>query len=556
MESIINELFDPFQSGRIRDKSIDSLHMYPYYPVGGKDVSNYQNNTLRIVTKGIDQHLLLCDGYLEGVCQIPVPTSAARYEIVLGVNDTFTQNGPAVKTIPPGTYTATELAAAMNALATAPGDFTFSVVTVSGVDYWNLAVAAAKTVQLTNAPLAALLGYTDAAVRPVGVAGDNGNSPYVAPTPLVIAWLDVVGNEVSPVMHSNVLAIFRKASLYFNNVMVHQIDWPHMSDTITNLRDQSQDYNDKRKDEWFYLDATQNYNAADASTAAKLARTHGNLWFRWQVPLKRLFPFLNAYEKVLRGIEIRIELEKNNGNMSEIIMMDENAVTDGIKLQYKELTMWVPIVVGAPSTEAMVISEITSKNETLVRYTEWGNYRRQNPISSEITWLIDNISEVPKTVYVMCQLASQLDNISIAGNANVNPATFQHLNLVRAELRINGHVFPKMPYQILFDESTATQCDDYTRLFFEWLRVNYKEAEFDNGSLITYDTFKSIYPIITFNLTREEEVQMRTGENNVIEVFLQFSEPTAQAFYSWALVEYDAKLLLKSNGKQVDFVRL
>lgn len=569
MESIVNELFDPFQSGRIRDKSIDGFRMHPYYPVGGKDISNYQNDTIRIVTKGIDKHLLLSEGYLEGVCQITVPVPAAtaevEYVIVAGVNDTFTQDGPAVKTIPPETYTAADLATTMNALATAPGDFTFSVVTVLGVDYWNLVVAAGKTVQLTNSALADLLGYTDhgVGIRPTTVAGNNANSPYQAPAGLIDSYLEL---NQQAVMHSNILAIFRKASLKLGKVNVHNIQWPHMSNTISNLRDQSQDYNDKRKDEWFYTDATHNFDLTDPSTAAKIVRTNGDLWFRWQVPLKRIFPFLESYEKVIRGVEITVELEKNNGNMSEIIMMGQTSIADGVKLKYKELSMWVPVVTGSPSTEAMVISEITGKNETLVRYTEWGNYRQQNPVASEIKWIIDNIPEVPKAVYVMCQLASQLDNVQvvadatanppIVGNSNVNPATFQHLNLIRAELKIGEHVFPKMPYKIIFAESTQNQADDYTRLFFEWLRVNYKEAEFDNGSLITYDSYKDIYPIFTFNLTREEEVQMKNGENNVIEIFLQFSEPTPQAFYSWALIEYDSKILVKSNGKQVNFIKL
>lgn len=543
-KTVVNELFDPFVTGMIRDKSIDSLNMYPFYPVGGKNISNHQNNTIRIVTKGQDTHFNLADAYLEGVSQIPAP----NFVIVAGVNDGLQVDGADVN-VPAGSYDLAGLVAAIDGLANIGCD----LVVVNGVTKIRITAAAAHTFQLIDAGTPAagvalrnLLGFIDATVPPVSAAGTAVGGPYVAPA--------VPGNI--PIMHSNIMAQFRKASLYFNNVMVHSIDYPQMHTTLNWLQEQSQDFNDKRKDLWFYTDNTQNYSLADASTAEKAARLQQGLWFRWEMPLKRLFPFLEAYDKVIRGVEIRVELEKNNNNMSEIIMMSQYANTAGVQLLYKELTLWVPIVVGSVTAEANVISEIAAKNSTLIEYSDWSNYRRENPASSEITWLIDNISEMPKNVYVMCQLRTQLDNINNAGDATVNPATFQNLSLIRAEIKINGREFPKMPYKIIFDNPTANTADDYTRLYFEWLRVNYKEAEYDNGSLVTYSNFKTIYPIVTFNLSRAAEIQLADDENNVIEVFLQFSDPTAQDFYSWAVIEYNAKMLIKSNGRQVLFEKL
>jgi hypothetical protein len=547
--STINELFDPFQMGMIRDKSIDSLQLYPYYPVGGKDISQHQNNTIRIVSKGVDQHLLLSEGYLEGVIQLQMAPGNLVYAIVLNTNDRFTTN-LGIHVVPPGNYTLAGLLAVLNAFN---ANVQFSTVTIGGTEYFVITVIGVGTVQLNQAGFANMLGFTDAAAAiRVGLVGVGG---YIAITNVYAANTNTVG---VPIMHSNILSIFRKASLYFNNVMVHQVDWPHMADMIQNLRDDCQDYIDKRKDEWLYTDVTSNYVTADPTTAAKRSRTSGNKWVRFQVPMKRLFPFLESYEKVIRGVEVRVELEKNAGNMSEIIMMDENSInTNLVKLNYKELAMWLPILVGSPGVEADIIQSITSKDETLVQYSDYGVYRRLNPSGAEMTWLVDNISEVPKTVYVLCQLATQLDNISIAGNADINPATFNNMLINRAELRVNGHVYPKTPYdRIKFAAATATTADDYTRLFYEWLRVNYKESEYDNGSLITYDTFRSVYTIITFNVSREEEIMMRDGENNVIEIYLNFDEEPAQSFYSWAVVEFESKMLLKSNGKQIEFTKM
>lgn len=547
--TVVNELFDPFVTGMIRDKSIDSLNMYPYYPVGGKNISAFQNNTIRIVTKGTDNHYNLADAYLEGVCQL---TSATNYAVIVaGVNDGLQINGGDT-VVPPGTYATPELlAAAIDAL---DGDLNCSIVTIAGLKYFRFTPANALNFQLIHAGVPAsgvalrnILGFTNAAVPPVSAIGNAGGAPYTAPSPAL---------SNAPVMHSNVLSIFRKASLYFNNVMVHSIDYPQMHTTLTRLQDESQDYIDKMKDQWFFIDNTQDYNITDATTLEKLTRTQNGLWFRWITPLKRLFPFLESYDKVIRGVEIRVELEKNNSNLSEIIMMSQYAPTSGVSLTYKELTLWVPIVVGSVTAEANIISEITSKNNTLIEYSDWQNYRRQNPAGSEMTWLIDNISEIPKNVYVMCQFASQLDNIQIAGDADVNPATFQNLGLIRAEIKINGREYPKMPYKIIFAEPTGNTADDYTRLYFEWLRANFKEAEYDNGSLVSYSNFKTIYPIVTFNLERASEIQLADDENNVIEVYLQFDDVTAQNFYSWACVEYNAKMKIASNGRQITFEKM
>lgn len=557
-KTVVNELFNPFVVGSIRDKSIDALNMYPYYPVSGKNISNYKNNTIRIVTKGTENHYNLADAYLEGVCQITNSKTDPVYAIIPGVNDKFQINGVDV-TVPAGYYlTAADLAAAITTIdpdlvvTFAANRFVFTVA----VGLPNFQLTATAPNLAAAVALRTLLGFTDAGVVPVSAVGTAINGAGAGPAHTAPAAPAARTNDLDIIMHSNIMSVFRKASLYFNNVMVHSIDYPQMHTTLTWLQDQSQDFNDKRKDLWFYTDATQNYDPADPTQAAKLLITGGAKWFRWEMPLKRLFPFLESYDKLIRGVEIRVELEKNNSNLSEILMMSQRADPTGVALSYKELTMWVPIVVGSVTAEANVISEITAKNSTLIEYSDWANYRRENPAGSEMTWLIDNISEVPKNVYVMCQLSQQLDQLNAPFNANINPATFQNLSIIRAELRINGHEYPKMPYKLIFDDPTGSTADDYTRLYFEWLRVNYKEAEFDNGSLVTYSNFKSIYPIVTFNLSRAAEIQLADNENNVIEVYLQFNTPTPQNYYSWALIEYNAKMKIASNGRQVLFEKM
>jgi len=651
---IISEVFDTFQSGKVRDKSIDQYEFKPFNPVGGEDITNYKNNTLRIVTKGKNQHLHLSEGYLELVWQMVSTPAAAGYTITAGVNDalTFYSTGPYWTTAALATNSITvdvgggpvavvipdllnndiddleaDIQAAITA-ATAPGEgakFLFDAVfpvgparvTLTDPGYsitlnTNFArmlgfapgttltsvvggefIEGATALPVTVAPgvyanIAALNVAFKAAIASIGhfpdhfiltengsgavvlsiefehsVFTDNTFMAYLGFPSVPVRLIDdaavgpslftATANTQWAVMHDSVLSLFRKASLYINNVQVHSVDYPVFSNLVRNLQDYSQDYVSKHKEQWFYIEPSS--HALNTPLAGeKQARTGLNLRVRSQIPLKRIFPFLDAYDKVLRGVEVRLELERNEYNVSEIVYAQRASAA----ITLHKLTMWIPEVKGSPSVEAMLIDDVVSPRELAITYDNYEVYRQLNPPQQELTWVIDSISEVPKYVFVGLQTRSQLDEINpTAATADINPSIYQNLNLVRAECTVNGHVFPKQRYDINFAAPTANTSDEYTRLYWEFIRVQMKENEVDNGSLLEYtQQFKDVYPLITFNMSRDNDVMSNKTQNNNVQIFLQFATAPAEDFYITAAVVYENSIVLSTDGKNYEWRRI
>lgn len=543
---VISELFDPFQLGKPRDKSIEQYEPKPFYPVGGKDLTRYKNNTLRIVTKGLDQHLHLSEGYIELVWQM-VSTPLAPYVITAGVNDTFlvadSANALTPATIPPLAYANIgALNTAFQNAITAAGQTgaNFTLTNPAGLVVLTLSTNVGNKINLGTG-LRNYLGFSA--------------SQFTFTSTAVPQSRTAVLNTQHAVMHDNALSLFRKASLYFNNVEIHSIDYPVFSSTIRNIQDYSQDFIDKHKEMWFYIEP-ESHDLATPLASEKTARTGANLWVRTHIPLKRIFPILDTYDKVLRGVEVRVELERNEYNISEIAY----AIRATPSITLKELTMWVPEVIGSPVTEAMLLEDVVGNKEKVITYDHHEIYRQLNPPQQQLNWVIDTIAEVPKQIYIGLQLRSQLDETQFDVGANgidINPSIYQNLLMVRAEAHINGHVFPKMPYQINFGVPTATTADEYNRLYWDFLRVNFKESEVDNGSLLEYTKqYKDVYPLVAFDMSRDHSVQKNSTKNNNVEIFLQFAQAPPQDFYISACVVYENNLVLRTDGKSYEWIKI
>jgi hypothetical protein len=660
---IVNEVFDPFPLPNERDTTILGNDIKPYYPIGGKDVSDHKNNTFKIVTNGEDQMLYPTESYIDMVFQVNARVNDLSFTIS-AANNQWTQNLNGTitnRTITAGVYSTAGLLIALNASGDASIQFSLNANGYIVITCTNaLNTIQFEAGQAAELGLARLLGFSNNAIPPISAAF-GGIGTVVAPTLLVAS----LASNSNIVMHSNVMSLFRKASLYNNNVRIHNMDYPAVASTVMNLRDYSQDFVNKRSSEWLWVDQSHDYDLGVVITAANnawtrdlngvitdqtiapgtytiaqllaafnanngtlqltlnpngfvvatssnannrlrfdpakppqlalaqilgftnvgvipiSARLEGNTnvtapslnsvpngsislaknnrtslakLVRVTVPLKRLFPYLEFYDHINRGSQFRLELEKNNMNPSEIVMADQ--AISSVEIKFKELTWWIPTIIPSAAASAFVLKEIMDKKEMLLKYDEYNVYQSLQPRAMNMDWKIDNISAVPKYVYILMQYQNQLDLVSVAGNANINPGTFQHCNLRRAELDINNNPFPKTPYNLNFSDPDENDAGDYTQAYVNWLKIGGRDAEYDNGSLVSYEDYKNLYPIIAFDMSNDQRIQQSGKENNVITIKLAFAQTPPQNVYLWAVIVYEKSMLHKSNGKQIELIEM
>ena len=128
---------------------------------------------------------------------------------------------------------------------------------------------------------------------------------------------------------------------------------------------------------------------------------------------------------------------------------------------------------------------------------------------------------------------------------------FDHTQLTRLRVVLNStQQFPEREYQCKF--STAE--DDYARVYEEFLRAGLREHDVDQGSIVSLDTFKSLYPIFCIDLSEQYEKSVQV-ENSLLEIYWS-NEMAATDYYAWVCVEAERQIELATSEGSMKFIKV
>jgi len=119
------------------------------------------------------------------------------------------------------------------------------------------------------------------------------------------------------------------------------------------------------------------------------------------------------------------------------------------------------------------------------------------PPTQNFTWRISVISGIEKPRWII--IAFQTDRTV---NQEQNPAVFDHLNITNAYVTLNGEKYP------LHDFVTNFARNDYSELyekFDDFKKEYYGFNSLVGGTQVNYPAFKSLFPIIVFDVRRQSE---------------------------------------------------
>lgn len=602
----IDPKFDVFKLNEYRDESIEQYDEREYYQPTGKNLEAFRGTKLRIQTKG--DHLL---NIAEGLLELDVrynSTLAANFDerihIVAGVNDTlYTSYYLAQNPIPANTdangvfrqitltagvyndiaallvnvrarITASYGAAIANAGNQVELDIVGSLVRLR-ITGPNAAVAVDGTDNYyaiaLGSGLATYLGFAEGQVglyseiegirNPLRVFGINP-----AETEGVTAIHDATYNNIMT-LNSNPMAIFRKASLYANNIELHAIDWPNVPFFITRATQYSPDYQSKRQDLRFDLDRspsiiqsndltegdTTNFSEflnrqlaihpknADGTPNIAAGANQGNS-IVYNIKLKDIFPYFISNDKATRGITYTVELDINP-EVQQILPRFVATYSTNLEVKIKNLSLWVPNIKASVVAEAALIEDMKANKEGMVvHYENPQVYRTLHAPTTNFTWVIDSVAKIPKRVYVGFQRAGQLDTCL----GNDNPNTYQNFLMRTAELRIGSDTWPRQPYIINFEPSTLGTAQNYERLFTDFYSSGMAQ-ELDNGGLLSMKKWGQCYPLVCFNVEREGVLQVEDQIHDVT-VNFTFKDNQPTDFYATAVIVYDDSIAIRTDG--------
>jgi len=285
-----------------------------------------------------------------------------------------------------------------------------------------------------------------------------------------------------------------------------------------------------------------NYNQGFATRRSLLLDgdndTIGN--FSFIIPFSHVFGF-SEYQKVMYNTKHTITFTRAGNHLA--IHRSNNAQNG--KVEFTRIAWRFPCVIPSTESKAQLMQIVKEKGSYPLHFS--GRSDQHNTISPGVTffdWRLSITSGIEKPRYIL--VGFQTDKIVTQLQ---NPAVFDHLNLERAYVQLNGMRYPKYDVGVNFAKNQYSilykMMDDFKR---EYYGIN----NLIGGSQINLATYKSLYPILVFDVKNQDE-QLRSG---VVDMNLQFyfREGIPHNTHAYAVILSDRLFKLNSDGTNMKMV--
>lgn len=272
------------------------------------------------------------------------------------------------------------------------------------------------------------------------------------------------------------------------------------------------------------------------------------------IPLAYLFDFFDAHRFCFRGAQIKIKLFANTTSPAKYLLSDVNPTggggNDAHKFVLSKLKLWVPRLKPSPSREVSLLSRLDANPVQPLRWFEY--FYKQSPIyvdnTTESEWLITTSITKPNKIYLFFQ------NELKQTDQRENNGVFDHFQITEIYVKINtNYNFPKD--FLVCNFHSATQ-EDYMRAYLYLLESQNKMLNDENGLLISYEEYKTLYPIFVFDLSKIEE---RIFEATSPEITVKFKRDDVasigDSYRCHAVIESLKEAYLKVMDRRMIFTR-
>jgi hypothetical protein len=283
-----------------------------------------------------------------------------------------------------------------------------------------------------------------------------------------------------------------------------------------------------------------NYNQGFAVRKGLLMSADPRGSFSFIIPFDHIFGF-GDYNKVIYNVKHSLLLTRNSSDNPAIY--HANGVADG-KINLAEITWKVPHI--KPDTvKLMELRGIIESKQTIpIAFPSRTSDAISVPQTQNFTWRVGVTNGIEKPRWII--VAFQTNRTA---TQEQNPAVFDHLNVTNACVTLNGEKYP------LHDFVTNFARNDYSELyekFDDFKKEYYGFNSLVGGTQVNYPAFKSLFPIIVFDVRRQSE-RLRSG---VIDMQLKFTFANAvpAETTAYSLIISDKLYKLASNGERLTLV--
>jgi hypothetical protein len=167
------------------------------------------------------------------------------------------------------------------------------------------------------------------------------------------------------------------------------------------------------------------------------------------------------------------------------------------------------------------------------------------PRSRELQWRTNVLTGIEKPRWIM--VGFQTDRKE---TQEQNPAIFDNVNLTNAYVTLNKERYPQ--YDIITDFPSNKYSTLY-KMFDSFKKEYYGFNSLIGGTQVSFPAFKSLFPIIIFDVSRQSE-KLKLGIVDM-QIKFTFSEVVPANTTAYALILSDRLYYLKSDGKNLTLVQ-
>ena len=282
------------------------------------------------------------------------------------------------------------------------------------------------------------------------------------------------------------------------------------------------------------------YNQGFAARKSFLMSANPRGSFSFVIPFDHMFGF-GDYNKVIYNVKHSLTLTRYSSDNEAIY--HANGVEDG-KINLTNITWKIPHV-KVETIKLMELRDIIDKKQVIpVAFSARSSDSTTVSRSRTFTWRTSVINGVEKPRWII--IGFQTDRNA---TQEQNPAIFNHLNLSNAYVTLNSEKYP------IIDIITNFPTNDYSMLYemFDNFKKDYYGLNsLVGGTQVNYPAFKSLFPIIVFDVRHQNE-KLKSG---VIDMQLKcnFNNEVPANTTAYCLIISDRLYQLKSDGKNLTMI--
>ena len=263
--------------------------------------------------------------------------------------------------------------------------------------------------------------------------------------------------------------------------------------------------------------------------------------FSFIVPISHIFGF-SEYKRVIYGVKHSLTLTRDGDTLALYRHADaENGKVDITEIVWNmpHVEMSTEYLIGLRKlivdkvTIPMVFRARTSDSTTVTQTRDY-------------TWRLSVTGGVEKPRWII--IAFQTGR---SDSQETNPALFDHCNLTNAYVTLNSERYPQT------EITTNFAANDYAKLydmFDDFKKEYYGIDSLVGGTQVSFPTFKTLFPIIVFDVRRQKE-KLKTGVIDMQAKFF-FSANVPANTMAYSVIISDRFFKLSSDGVKMNVISM